>query len=64
MKAGKICVFLETKGTAFSFWRSGYGSFDSLSTAAGLAQSVERLPAEREFAGSIPGTGPTPRVLN
>ena len=26
-------------------------------TAAGLAQLVERLPAEREVAGSIPGAG-------
>ena len=26
-------------------------------TAAALAQSVERLTAEREVAGSIPGTG-------
>ena len=32
-------------------------------TAAGLAQSVERLTAEREVVGSIPGTGPTLRVL-
>ena len=32
-------------------------------TAAGLAQSVERLTAEREVAGSIPGAGPTLRVL-
>ena len=30
----------------------------TLFTAAGLAQSVERLTAEREVAGSIPGTGP------
>ena len=35
-----------------------------LSTAAGLAQSVERLATERKVAGSIPGTGPTLRVLN
>ena len=27
-------------------------------TAAGLAQSVERLTAEREVASSIPGVGP------
>ena len=33
------------------------------STAAGLAQSVERLTAEREVAGSIPGAGPILRVL-
>ena len=32
-------------------------------TAAGLAQSVERLAAEREVAGSIPGAGPILRVL-
>ena len=31
--------------------------------AAGLAQSAERLTAEREVAGSIPGTGPIRRVL-
>ena len=30
---------------------------------AGLAQSVERLTAEREVAGSIPGAGPILRVL-
>ena len=32
-------------------------------TAAGLAQSVERLTVEREVAGSIPGAGPILRVL-
>ena len=32
-------------------------------TAAGLAQSVERLTAEREVTGSIPGAGPILRVL-
>ena len=32
-------------------------------TAAGLAQSVERLTAEREVVGSIPGVGPILRVL-
>ena len=35
----------------------------TLSTAAGLAQSVERLTAEREVAGSIPGAGLLLRVL-
>ena len=30
---------------------------------AGLAQSVERLTAEREVAGSIPGVGTILRVL-
>ena len=32
-------------------------------TAAGLAQSVERLTAERKVAGWIPGAGPILRVL-
>ena len=32
-------------------------------TAAGLAQSVARLTAEREVAGSIPAAGPILRVL-
>ena len=36
---------------------------DSFPTLAGLAQSVERLTAERELPGSIPGSGPTLRVL-
>ena len=31
--------------------------------AAGLSQSVERLTSEREVVGSIPGPGPTLRVL-
>jgi len=31
---------------------------------AGLSQSIKHLTAEREVAGSIPGTGPTPWVLN
>ena len=29
---------------------------------AGLAQSVERLTAEREVAGSIPGAGPILKI--
>ena len=32
-------------------------------TAAGLAQFVERMTAEREVAGSIPAAGPKLRVL-
>ena len=32
-------------------------------TVAGLAQSVERLTAERKVADSIPGAGPILRVL-
>ena len=43
-------------------------SFDRVTTlfpgsAAGLAQSVERLTAEREVVSSIPGAGPILRVL-
>ena len=30
----------------------------------GLAQSLERLTAEREVAGSIPGAGPLPVLRN
>ena len=37
--------------------------FESQTEQAGLAQSVERMTAEREVAGSIPGTGPLLRVL-
>ena len=36
--------------------------FSTVATA-GLAQSVEHLTAEREVAGSIPGTRPTLWVL-
>ena len=36
---------------------------DKSVSAAGLAQSVERLTAEREVAGSIPGAGPILGVL-
>ena len=32
-------------------------------TAAGLAQSVERVTAERKVAASIPAAGPILRVL-
>ena len=31
--------------------------------AAGIAQLVERLIEEREVVGSVPGAGPTLRVL-
>ena len=37
--------------------------FESQTEQAGLAQSVERMTAEREVAGSIPGAGPLLRVL-
>ena len=39
------------------------GLFSAHLTVAGLAQSVERLTAERGVAGSIPGAGPLLRVL-
>ena len=45
----------------FGLWKPNLVGF--LLTAAGLAQSVERLTAEREVAGSIPGAGPLLRVL-
>ena len=35
----------------------------SVRSKEGLAQSVERLTAEQEVAGSIPGAGPILRVL-
>ena len=38
-------------------------TYNTKVTAAVLAQSVERLTAEREVAGSIPGAGPLLRVL-
>ena len=37
--------------------------FESQTEQAGLAQSVERMTAEREVAGSILGAGPILRVL-
>ena len=37
--------------------------FESQTEQAGLAQSVERMTAERGFAGSIPGAGPLLGVL-
>ena len=43
-------------------WHVEGPGFDSI-TAAGLAQSVERLTAEREVAGLIRGLGPILRVL-
>ena len=42
--------------------RKGFVIFTHL-TVAGLAQSVERLTAEREVAGSIPGARLLLRVL-
>ena len=36
---------------------------ETICTSAGLAQSVERLTAERGVAGSIPGVGPILGVL-
>ena len=48
---------LET-GDVLQFQGKIVGKF-----AAGLAQSVKRLTSEREVADSIPGPGPTLRVL-
>ena len=41
----------------------GQSVFRLILTAAGLAQLVEGLTAERKVAGSIPGAGPILRVL-
>ena len=49
-------LILETRN------QTNYKVFAQVTVAA-LAQSVERLTAEREVAGSIPGTGPILRVL-
>ena len=37
--------------------------FESQTEQAGLAQSVERMTAQREVAGSIPGASPLLRVF-
>ena len=52
----KLIVFNDT----LHLW---YAFLLSLLLLVGLAQSVERLTAEREVAGSIPGAGPILRVL-
>ena len=52
-------MFAEERLPGIAFILSGLNIF----TAAGLAQSVERLTAEREVAGSIPGAGPILRVF-
>ena len=41
----------------------GYIDMYMFLTAAGLAQFVERLTAERQVTGSIPVAGPILRVL-
>ena len=57
--------FPEGRGGPYT----GYKHFIKVSfemqffTAVRLAQSVERLTAEREVVGSIPWAGPTLRVL-
>ena len=62
LHGGRVESFLGLQvgsGVGRNVWRDCL-----LLTAAGLAQSVERLTAEREVAGSIPGAGPILRVLN
>ena len=60
------CFFDYTRSVSlvhgFTHDKSVSCLFKSVS-AAGLAQSVEPLTAEREVAGSIPGAGPILRVL-
>ena len=48
---------------AHFFFLTAVICFLNLLTAVVLAQSVECVTAEREVAGSIPGTGPILRVL-
>ena len=60
-------IFLIFKGCLFTGGNKSYKiaglTKHFILIAAGLAQSVERLTAEREVAGSIPGVGPILRVL-
>ena len=44
--------------------RQGVKEQNTISCAAGLAQSVERLTAEREVVGSIHWAGPILRVVH
>ena len=67
---GKVNTFLVMTPSQFSllhfiFFLRFYSRtlVPRLLTSVGLAQSVERLTAEREVAGSIPGTGPILKVL-
>ena len=55
--------FREIFEKGLLFYRSRISSVGRAFTVTGLAQSVERLTAEREVAGSIPGAGPLLRVL-
>ena len=52
-----VCSRLLCQSIAIDDW------FLCALTVAGLAQSVQRLTAEREVAGSISGAGPLLRVL-
>ena len=60
-------IFLIFRGCLFTGGNKSYKiaglTKHLILIAAGLAQSVERLTAEREVAGSIPGVGPILRVL-
>ena len=60
---GRFDWFIQRMQTSVAFgWlseRSGEKTF----SAAGLAQSVERLTAGRKVAGSIPGAEPILRAL-
>ena len=52
-----VCSRLLCQSIAIDDW------FLCALTVTGLAQSVQRLTAEREVAGSISGAGPLLRVL-
>ena len=59
----KKTVFFTCAVFLLPFFVTSGGITIAVFPAAGLAQSVERLTAEREVVGSIPGTVPTLRVL-
>ena len=58
-KRGERCICAKL----YFFLLPSYLALTGLATVAGLAQSVGRLTAEREVAGSIPGAGPLLKVL-
>ena len=64
-----LALTLCASTTGAGRWGEGEGVhrqltvFDCKLRAVGLTQSLEPLTAEREVVGSIPGAGPTLRVL-
>ena len=66
-KASKVnkvrCILLKIRASIYLLESFTGIPIQIQMTAAGLAQSVECLTAEREVGGSIPGAGPILRVL-